>query len=64
MENTTYEKANQLKTNKTIIVIITIMVIVCPIPSEGKGGCVAPHHKRSQPRNVYKWFLSILRELC
>lgn len=64
MENTTYEKANQLKTNKTIIVIITIMVVVCPIPSEGEGGCVDPHHKRSQTGNVYKWFLSILRELC
>lgn len=64
MENTMYEKANQLKTNKTIIVIITIMVVVGPIPSEGKGGCVATHHKRSQLCNVYKWFLSILRELC
>lgn len=35
------------------------MLVVGPIPSEGKGGCVGPHHRRSRPGNVYKWFLSL-----
>lgn len=59
MGNTMNQKAGQLKTNKTMIVIITIMRVVCPVPWEGKGGCVAPDHKGSPPGNVYKWYFPV-----
>lgn len=45
MGNSKLEKAGQLKTNKTIIVIITIMLVTCRIPFEGKRGCVDSNHK-------------------
>lgn len=51
MGNALYEKAGQLKTNKTIIVILSIILVVCPIPSEGKGGCIA-QTRRSHTQGV------------
>lgn len=57
MVNTTHQ-TGWFKTNKTITVIVSIMLAVCPIPSE-KGGCVAPSHKRLHPWNVHQWYLPL-----
>lgn len=35
------------------------MLVVCPIPSEGKGGCIAPNHKGLHPGNVYQWYFPV-----
>lgn len=41
MGNALYEQAGQLKTNKAIIVTVSIIRVERPVPSEGKGGCTA-----------------------
>lgn len=32
------------------------MLVLCPIPSEGKGGCGVPNKKGSHPGKVYTWY--------
>lgn len=35
------------------------MLVLCPIPSEGKRVCVASNNQGSHPGNVYKWYFPV-----
>lgn len=35
------------------------MLVLCPIPSEKKGGCGVRNNQGSHPGNVYKWYLPV-----
>lgn len=67
MGNTKHEKRDQLKTNKTIIAIITTMLVTCRIPFEGRRGCVDSNHKGSHPAmytdGISQWGATVFSSL-